>query len=110
MLGNYDPGEGDIVFVSGIETGFVAGEVAATGLNFTRTPHGKLSYQIAATYLSEEKDSGAPTFFWFWFGSWQFAWINGIHWAEMIIGDSRYALFSPQSGVEFDMGVVPLTS
>lgn len=95
-----DPSLGDRVYMSGITSGITNGTVTEEYIDQNSNTFGTLRDQFSATYEADNGDSGAPVF--------QMA-VNGVK----IVGvhrsiTSTSSRFSPISGVELDLGVVPL--
>lgn len=96
-----DPVVGDDVNMSGITSGFQTGTVVGFA-DVSGTTHGTLQDQALADYNRAAGDSGAPVYI---AVSGYGRGIVGIHAG---LADS-YAYFSQTSGVENDIGVVPIT-
>ncbi|MCK4731429.1 MAG: hypothetical protein KAT65_03125 [Methanophagales archaeon] len=99
------PDVGDTVFKTGIATSLRMGTVE--GITDVGSPsHGTLYDQYYASYTSAGGDSGSPVYIYTChLPDPAEREIVGIHWGST----SDYAYFSPVSGVEEDLGVVPLT-
>ena len=105
--GNYDPSEGQHVYMSGITSGLVYGNVTAIDMGVPSSTHTWLYDQVFATYQSDSGDSGAPIFYKdreilpsLWIID-----VNGIHVGRY----SGNTVFSPQSGVNTDIDATPIT-
>ncbi|RZN42792.1 MAG: hypothetical protein EF813_01135 [Methanosarcinales archaeon] len=99
------PDKDDIVFKTGITTGLTMGTVEGKTDVGSQT-HGTLEDQYYADYTSAGGDSGSPVYIYTnHYPDDPEREIVGIHWGLT----SDYAYFSPVSGVETDLGVVPLT-
>ncbi len=97
-----DPNIGWRVYKSGISTGLTSGIVQGKVDEIAHPTFGKLYDQYYADYESAEGDSGSPVFTYNMFGD---RILVGIHWGASNI----YRYFSPISGVEKDLNVIPLT-
>ncbi len=108
VQGNFDPSEGQHVYMSGITSGLVDGTVTDTKVTIWTGNdfHGWVYTQMLATYPSDSGDSGALVFnknreilpsLWL-------VDINGIHVGRY----SGNAWFSPQSGVNTDIDATPV--
>ena len=87
--------------MSGKTTGLSSGDVVAYLYSISSSTHGTLYGQLRADYDSDSGDSGAPVYKTVTGG----VEIVGIHWGST----ASYTYFSPVSGIEDDLGVVPLT-
>lgn len=96
-----DPAVGDDVNMSGITSGLQTGTVVGFA-DVSGTVHGTLLDQALADYARAGGDSGAPVYI---AVSGYGRGIVGVH---VGLADS-YAYFSQTSGVEKDVGVVPIT-
>lgn len=96
-----DPSANDDIFISGKATGLSSGNAVEYVYSVSSSTHGTLYGQWRADYTSASGDSGAPIFKEVTGG----VKIVGIHWGA----SPSYKYFSPVSGIEDDLGVVPLT-
>ena len=96
-----DPSVNDDIYMSGKTTGLSSGDAVAYLYSISSPPHGTLYGQWRADYDSDSGDSGAPVYKTVTGG----VEIVGIHWGH----SASYTYFSPVSGIEDDLGVVPLT-
>ena len=110
VIGYRDPSIGDYVYMSGLASGWVAGEVAYTNVVVHSPAHGYLYEQMAATYPATHGDSGAPIL-----NYWReilpglaFVKVDGLHMGRGKINSQYYSIFSPQSGVYKDIHARPL--
>lgn len=101
-----EPDEDDTVFKSGIATSLTMGTVEGKDDVVGHPDFGTLEDQYYADYTSAGGDSGSPVYIYTnHYPNDPEREIVGIHWGST----SDYAYFSPVSGVETDLGVVPLT-
>ncbi|ABE52267.1 hypothetical protein [Methanococcoides burtonii] len=98
----YDPSLGTKVYMSGITSGLVYGDVTERYINKNHAVFGTLYDQFVADYNSASGDSGAPVFK--KYGSQVM--ISGVHWGH----NDTNTFFSPISGIALDLDVEPLTS
>ena len=96
-----DPSVNDAIYMSGNTTGLSSGDAVAYLYSISSSTHGTLYGQWRADYDSDSGDSGAPVYKTVTGG----VEIVGIHWGST----ASYTYFSPVSGIEDDLGVVPLT-
>ena len=100
-----EPDEGDTVFKSGIATSLTMGTVEGK-TDVGHPDFGTLEDQYYADYTCAGGDSGSPVYIYTChLPDPAEREIVGIHWGHT----SDYAYFSPVSGVETDLGVLPLT-
>ena len=96
-----DPDLGNTVYKSGVATGLTSGTVTQEYVNQNSNTFGILYDQFAADYDSDGGDSGSPVF--------KMSPLSGLKLAGVHRSStSTEARFSPVSGVESDLGVVPL--
>jgi len=96
-----DPSVNDAIFMSGKTTGLSSGDAVAYLYSISSPTHGTLYGQWRSDYDSDSGDSGAPVYKDVTGG----VEIVGVHWGA----SASYTYFSPVSGIEDDLGVVPLT-
>ncbi|MEA2054424.1 MAG: hypothetical protein U9O96_04830 [Candidatus Thermoplasmatota archaeon] len=108
VWGKFDPSVGHHVYMSGITSGLVDGSVAYTDRTIWSDTHHWLYDQVYASYQGQSGDSGAPVFYKYrqllpslWLVD-----VNGIHAGH----GGGHAVFSPQSGVNRDLGATPVTA
>jgi hypothetical protein len=100
-----NPYVGGTVFMSGITSGVQRGTVKYVNMDVP-WPFGTLQDQALADYARAGGDSGAPVYA----ATYYSREMKGIHSGWNEIGGAVYARFSPVSGVETDVGAVPLTT
>ncbi|MDD3493230.1 MAG: hypothetical protein PHU95_02335 [Candidatus Thermoplasmatota archaeon] len=106
VQGNFDPSEGQHVYMSGITSGLVDGTVTAINKVVPSYSHTTLYDQIYTTLQADHGDSGAPVFnknreilpsLWL-------VDVNGV-----LVGDYQgHTVVSPQSGINTDIGATPV--
>lgn len=96
-----DPAVGWGVYMSGITSGKQTGIVRGIDYNVNSQTFGTLYDQCYADYTSAGGDSGAPVYG----ATMDGVEIFGINWGYC----PNYSYFSPISGINIDLGVVPLT-
>lgn len=99
-----DPSVGSTVYMSGLASGLVNGTVRYINVD-EQLPLGWLYDQAIASYPRASGDSGAPVYIPTQYGRG----IVGIH-SGASVNFSGLARFSPTSGVNTDVGAVPLTT
>ncbi|WP_153015889.1 S1 family peptidase [Methanofollis ethanolicus] len=103
VKGHYDPWPGLTVFKSGRTTGTTSGSVQRKDIVFYPSTQRYLYDQYFASYTAEPGDSGSPVYH-----------VESDH-DRIIVGILSGSFcgeeyFSPVSGVETELGVLPLTS
>jgi hypothetical protein len=101
-----EPSVNSTIYMSGYGSGLVNGVVKYVNISVSSIEFGTLYGQALATYPRRTGDSGAPVYYPCQYGRG----MVGIHSGANYIDGQWFARFSPCSGVNTEVGAVPLTT